>query len=76
MTRRGKPATSRRAAAARWRKSTPFCNLGARAERREIADPLAVARTNVSTSLKELRGWGIVAIARISQVRSFAHERR
>ena len=45
-------------------------------ERREIADPLAVARTNVSTSLKELRGWGIVAIAPIGQVGSFAHERR
>jgi DNA-binding transcriptional regulator GbsR (MarR family) len=23
----------------------------------EIADPLSVARSNVSTSLKELRGW-------------------
>ena len=72
----GGTATSPRAAAARWRKSTLFCNLGARAERREIADPLAVARTNVSTSLKELRAWGIVAIARIGKVGSFAHERR
>ena len=74
MTRRGE--TGGVPAAARWRKSTPFCPLGARAERREIADPLAVARTNVSTSLKELRGWGIVAISRVGQVGGFAHERR
>ena len=31
----------------------------------EIADTLGVARSNVSTSLKELQGWGIVRIAHV-----------
>src|SRR3954462_15065961 len=31
----------------------------------EIADTLSVARSNVSTSLKELQGWGIVRIAHV-----------
>src|SRR3954467_5272988 len=31
----------------------------------EIADTLGVARSNVSTSLKELQGWGIVRLAHV-----------
>src|SRR5918993_3758056 len=31
----------------------------------EIADTLSVARSNVSTSLKELQGWGIVRIVHV-----------
>ena len=31
----------------------------------EIAETLGVARSNVSTSLKELQGWGIVRVARV-----------
>jgi DNA-binding transcriptional regulator GbsR (MarR family) len=31
----------------------------------EIADTLAVARSNVSTSLKELQGWGIVRLSHV-----------
>ena len=31
----------------------------------EIADTLGVARSNVSTSLKELQGWGIVRVAHV-----------
>src|SRR3954466_13341953 len=31
----------------------------------EIAETLGVARSNVSTSLKELQGWGIVRIAHV-----------
>jgi DNA-binding transcriptional regulator GbsR (MarR family) len=31
----------------------------------EIADTLSVARSNVSTSLRELQGWGIVRIAHV-----------
>ncbi|HVX84495.1 MAG TPA: MarR family transcriptional regulator [Phycisphaerae bacterium] len=31
----------------------------------EIADTLGVARSNVSTSLKELQGWGIVKIVHV-----------
>src|SRR5690349_25023537 len=31
----------------------------------EIADTLAVARSNVSTSLRELQGWGIVRVAHV-----------
>jgi DNA-binding transcriptional regulator GbsR (MarR family) len=31
----------------------------------EIADTLAVARSNVSTSLKDLQGWGIVRVAHV-----------
>ncbi len=31
----------------------------------EIADTLAVARSNVSTSLKELQGWGIVKLVHV-----------
>jgi DNA-binding transcriptional regulator GbsR (MarR family) len=31
----------------------------------EIADTLAVARSNVSTSLKELQGWGIVRVVHV-----------
>src|SRR3954466_16393673 len=31
----------------------------------EIADTLGVARSNVSTSLKELQGWGIVRMAHV-----------
>jgi DNA-binding transcriptional regulator GbsR (MarR family) len=31
----------------------------------EIAETLAVARSNVSTSLKELQGWGIVRIVHV-----------
>src|SRR5215207_6177364 len=31
----------------------------------EIAETLAVARSNVSTSLRELQGWGIVRIAHV-----------
>src|SRR5712671_5437082 len=31
----------------------------------EIADTLAVARSNVSTSLKELQGWGIVKMVHV-----------
>jgi DNA-binding transcriptional regulator GbsR (MarR family) len=31
----------------------------------EIAETLSVARSNVSTSLKELQGWGIVRIAHV-----------
>src|SRR5689334_14865603 len=31
----------------------------------EIADTLKVARSNVSTSLKELQGWGIVKIVHV-----------
>src|SRR6185436_8874974 len=31
----------------------------------EIADTLGVARSNVSTSLKELQNWGIVRIAHV-----------
>ena len=32
----------------------------------EIADTLGVARSNVSTSLKELQSWGLVSIAQIT----------
>src|SRR5262250_874616 len=31
----------------------------------EIANTLAVARSNVSTSLRELQGWGIVRVAHV-----------
>ena len=31
----------------------------------EIADTLSVARSNVSTSLKELQGWGIVRVVHV-----------
>src|SRR6266536_338570 len=31
----------------------------------EIADTLGVARSNVSTSLKELQGWGIVRLSHV-----------
>ncbi|MEX2216463.1 MAG: MarR family transcriptional regulator [Phycisphaeraceae bacterium] len=31
----------------------------------EVADTLSVARSNVSTSLKELQGWGIVKIVHV-----------
>src|ERR1044072_5197768 len=31
----------------------------------EIADTLTVARSNVSTSLKELQGWGIVKLVHV-----------
>lgn len=31
----------------------------------EIADTLALARSNVSTSLRELQGWGIVRVAHV-----------
>lgn len=31
----------------------------------EIADTLVVARSNVSTSLRELQGWGIVRVAHV-----------
>src|SRR4051812_50170586 len=31
----------------------------------EIADALSVARSNVSTSLKELQGWGIIRIVHV-----------
>src|SRR5437588_2404826 len=31
----------------------------------EIAETLAVARSNVSTSLKELQGWGIVKLVHV-----------
>src|ERR1043165_4144606 len=31
----------------------------------EIAETLAVARSNVSTSLKELQGWGIVKLSHV-----------
>src|SRR3954447_16598989 len=31
----------------------------------EIADTLGVARSNVSTSLKELQGWGILRVAHV-----------
>src|SRR5205809_5478297 len=31
----------------------------------EIADTLGVARSNVSTSLKELQGWGIVKLTHV-----------
>src|SRR5689334_20079350 len=31
----------------------------------EIADALSVARSNVSTSLKELQGWGIVRVVHV-----------
>jgi DNA-binding transcriptional regulator GbsR (MarR family) len=31
----------------------------------EIAETLSVARSNVSTSLKELQGWGLVSIAHV-----------
>src|SRR5437870_10691539 len=31
----------------------------------EIAETLGVARSNVSTSLKELQGWGIVRVAHV-----------
>lgn len=31
----------------------------------EIADTLSIARSNVSTSLKELQGWGLIQIAHI-----------
>ena len=31
----------------------------------EIADTLSVARSNVSTSLKELQGWGVVKIVHV-----------
>src|SRR6266446_6787895 len=31
----------------------------------QIADTLAVARSNVSTSLKELQGWGIVKLVHV-----------
>src|SRR6266536_2043899 len=31
----------------------------------EIADTLGVARSNVSTSLKELQGWGIVKLSHV-----------
>src|SRR5881397_1254610 len=31
----------------------------------EIAETLGVARSNVSTSLKELQGWGIVRLAHV-----------
>jgi DNA-binding transcriptional regulator GbsR (MarR family) len=31
----------------------------------EIAETLSVARSNVSTSLKELQGWGIVRVAHV-----------
>jgi DNA-binding transcriptional regulator GbsR (MarR family) len=31
----------------------------------EIADTLSVARSNVSTSLKELQGWGIVKVVHV-----------
>ena len=31
----------------------------------EIADTLSVARSNVSTSLKELQGWGLVKVVHV-----------
>jgi DNA-binding transcriptional regulator GbsR (MarR family) len=31
----------------------------------EIADALSVARSNVSTSLKELQGWGIIRVVHV-----------
>jgi len=31
----------------------------------EIADTLAIARSNVSTSLKELQGWGLIRLAHV-----------
>src|SRR5919109_266169 len=31
----------------------------------EIADTLGIARSNVSTSLKELQGWGIVKVVHL-----------
>jgi DNA-binding transcriptional regulator GbsR (MarR family) len=31
----------------------------------QIADTLSVARSNVSTSLKELQGWGLVSVAHV-----------
>src|ERR1041384_3227743 len=31
----------------------------------EIADTLSIARSNVSTSLKELQGWGLIQVAHI-----------
>ena len=31
----------------------------------EIADTLSVARSNVSTSLKELQGWGLVNVTHV-----------
>src|SRR5438477_2899988 len=31
----------------------------------DIVDALAVARSNVSTSLKELQGWGIVSLVHV-----------
>jgi DNA-binding transcriptional regulator GbsR (MarR family) len=31
----------------------------------ELADRLGVARSNVSTSLRELRGWGIIRVVRV-----------
>src|SRR6185369_7772233 len=31
----------------------------------EIADTLAIARSNVSTSLRELQGWGLIRVAHV-----------
>jgi DNA-binding transcriptional regulator GbsR (MarR family) len=39
--------------------------LGRPLNAEEIADTLAVARSNVSTSLRELQGWGLVRIVHV-----------